>query len=272
MLKPLGVLILAHLLADFVLQPESLIALKLKKHKQGKFWNSGIFWHSVVHLAVSAALLILWGAWSRPALYAVGCAFAAHYLIDRFKSLWKFQRTWVFILDQVLHFAAIYLILLAFGLAAAPVPLIGLLVSIGQHSLPLSLGSKIAAGLAVVIGLVWVSGHLIKNILSALRLRPFETAKKEGEPAAAKHSAEKPGAAAEARAGMYIGYLERLLIGVFMVSGIYTGLGLLGTLKTLARFKQLESREITEYFILGTMLSMLLGMLFGALLRFIVLY
>lgn len=77
---------------------------------------------------------------------------------------------------------------------------------------------------------------------------------------------------AEASTGLYIGYLERLLVGVFMVSGIYTGLGLLGTLKTLARFKQLENREVTEYFILGTMLSMLLGMLFGALLRFIVLY
>ena len=71
---------------------------------------------------------------------------------------------------------------------------------------------------------------------------------------------------------MYIGYLERLLVGVFMVSGIYTGLGLLGTLKTLERFTQLENREITEYFILGTLLSMLFGMIFGALLRFIVFY
>ncbi len=278
MIKPLAVLILAHLLADFILQPASLIALKQSRHTPRKFWNSGVFWHSVVHLAVSTALLVLWGLWTKSALLAVVCIFAAHYLIDRFKFLWK-PGTWVFILDQVLHIVCIYLILLAFGLAASPVPLVGLAVSFGQHNLPLSLSSKLALGAMCVIGLVWVSGHLVKNILGSLRLRSFDSLKKPaGENSAAGFeklptlAEDKNGQPAEASTGMYIGYLERLLVGVFMVSGIYTGLGLLGTLKTLARFKQLENREITEYFILGTMLSMLLGMLFGALLRFIILY
>ncbi len=274
----MAVLILAHLLADFILQPASLIALKQSRNTPRKFWNSGVFWHSVVHLAVSTALLVLWGLWTKSALLAVVCIFAAHYLIDRFKFLWK-PGTWVFILDQVLHIVCIYLILLAFGLAASPVPLVGLAVSFGQHNLPLSLSSKLALGAMCVIGLVWVSGHLVKNILGSLRLRSFDSLKKPaGENSAAgleklpTFAEDKNGQPAEASTGMYIGYLERLLVGVFMVSGIYTGLGLLGTLKTLARFKQLENREITEYFILGTMLSMLLGMLFGALLRFIILY
>ena len=278
MVKPLAVLILAHLLADFILQPASLIALKQSNNKPRKFWTNGVFWHSLVHLAVSTALLVLWGLWTKSALLAVVCIFAAHYLIDRFKFLWK-PGTWVFILDQVLHIVCIYLILLAFGLAASPVPLVGLAVSFGQRSLPLSLSSKLALGAMCVIGLVWVSGHLVKNILGSLRLRSFDSLKKPaGENSAAgleklpTLAEDKNGQPAEASTGMYIGYLERLLVGVFMVSGIYTGLGLLGTLKTLARFKQLENREITEYFILGTMLSMLLGMLFGALLRFIILY
>lgn len=278
MIKPLAVLILAHLLADFILQPASLIALKQSRNTPRKFWNSGVFWHSLVHLAVSTTLLVLWGLWTKSALLAVVCIFAAHYLIDRFKFLWK-PGTWVFILDQVLHIVCIYLILLAFGLAASPVPLVGLAVSFGQHNLPLSLSSKLALGAMCVIGLVWVSGHLVKNILGSLRLRSFDSLKKPaGENSAAgleklpTLAEDKNGQPAEASTGMYIGYLERLLVGVFMVSGIYTGLGLLGTLKTLARFKQLENREITEYFILGTMLSMLLGMLFGALLRFIIFY
>jgi len=279
MIKPLAVLILAHLLADFILQPASLIALKQRKNQARKFWNSGVFWHSVVHLAVSTALLVLWGLWNWRYLLAVVCIFAVHYLIDRFKFLWKMPGTWVFILDQALHFACIYSVLLAFELAAAPVPLIGLAVSFGQHSLELSLSSKLALGAMCVIGLVWVSGHLVKNILGSLRLRSFESLKKPtGENSSASPenqptlTEDKDDRSAEASTGMYIGYLERLLVGVFMVSGIYTGLGLLGTLKTLARFKQLENREITEYFILGTMLSMLLGMLLGALLRFVVFY
>lgn len=279
MIKPLAILILAHLLADFILQPASLIALKQSRNQPRKLWNSGVFWHSMVHLAVSTLLLVLWGLWNWQYLLAVVCIFAAHYLIDRFKFLWKMPGTWVFILDQVLHFVCIYLILLAFGLAASPVPLVGLAVSFGQHGLPLSLASKLALGAMGVIGLVWVSGHLVKNILGSLRLRSFDSLKKPaGDNSAASSekqpalAADKNGQPAEASTGMYIGYLERLLVGVFMVSGIYTGLGLLGTLKTLARFKQLENREVTEYFILGTMLSMLLGMLFGALLRFVIFY
>jgi hypothetical protein len=49
MVKPLAVLILAHLLADFILQPASLIALKQSNNKPRKFWNNGVFWHSLVH-------------------------------------------------------------------------------------------------------------------------------------------------------------------------------------------------------------------------------
>ena len=52
-----------------------------------------------------------------------------------------------------------------------------------------------------------------------------------------------------------------------MVMGIYTGLALLATLKTLSRFKQLEARTNAKYFIFGTLLSILLGGYFGALVR-----
>jgi hypothetical protein len=40
----------------------------------------------------------------------------------------------------------------------------------------------------------------------------------------------------------------------------------------LARFKQLEKRANAEYFILGTLLSILLGVSFGALMRWIIHY
>ncbi len=52
-----------------------------------------------------------------------------------------------------------------------------------------------------------------------------------------------------------------------MIMGIYIELALVATLKTLARFKQLEKRAKAEYFISGTLLSILLGGYFGALVR-----
>ena len=57
-----------------------------------------------------------------------------------------------------------------------------------------------------------------------------------------------------------------------MVMGIYTGLPLLATLKTLARFKLLENRANAEYFLLGTLLSILLGVSFGALFGWVLHY
>ena len=49
--------------------------------------------------------------------------------------------------------------------------------------------------------------------------------------------------------------------------GIYIELALVATLKTLARFKQLEKRAKAEYFISGTLRSILLGGYLGALVR-----
>jgi len=71
---------------------------------------------------------------------------------------------------------------------------------------------------------------------------------------------------------LYTGWVERALIGILMVMGIYTGLALLATLKTLSRFKQLEKRANAEYFLLGTLLSILLGVSFGALFGWVLHY
>ena len=71
---------------------------------------------------------------------------------------------------------------------------------------------------------------------------------------------------------LYTGWIERALIGILMVMGIFTGLAPLATLKTLARFKQLENRANAKYFILGTLLSILLGVSFGALFGWVLHY
>ena len=295
-MKLLTLFVLAHLLADFVLQPECLIKLKKKENCDRLFWNKGIFLHSSIQLITMIALLALFGELKTVTFLAAVSIFATHYLIDRFKFTWKFTGVWKLILDQILHVVAIYLLLWAFDLVLVPAAIGPYLVTFGFHQIGLSLGSKIMLGAILVICLVWVSGHLIKNILDQLKLRSFEVTNADGNKAdqAASSSTvakEKPGEtpvlentlrskADQSKTnesdglsiGMYIGYLERLLIGFFMVSGIYTGLGLLGTLKTIARFKQLEDRNSTEYFILGTLLSLLLGILFGGLLSWIIKY
>jgi hypothetical protein len=67
--------------------------------------------------------------------------------------------------------------------------------------------------------------------------------------------------------GKYIGILERILICVFVFYEIYQGLLLLGAIKTLARFKLFENKAFAEYYLMGTLLSLILAMMCGFLLQ-----
>ena len=63
--------------------------------------------------------------------------------------------------------------------------------------------------------------------------------------------------------GKYIGILERILIAFFIVGNAYQGLILLGTIKTVTRFKQFDDKSFAEYYLIGTFFSILLGLTFG---------
>jgi hypothetical protein len=62
--------------------------------------------------------------------------------------------------------------------------------------------------------------------------------------------------------GLIIGYLERLLIYVFIISGQFAGVGFLVAAKSIFRFgelKESENRKQAEYIIIGTFISFLLA-------------
>jgi hypothetical protein len=62
------------------------------------------------------------------------------------------------------------------------------------------------------------------------------------------------------RIGAAIGILERLLIVTLVLSGALAGIGFVVAAKTLARFKQLEDRPFAEYYLLGTLASVSVGL------------
>ncbi|SDN81962.1 Protein of unknown function [Paenibacillus sp. yr247] len=61
----------------------------------------------------------------------------------------------------------------------------------------------------------------------------------------------------------YIGIIERFLIAVLVVKGAFTGIAFLGTLKAIARYKQFDEKNYAEKFLLGTLISALLGLICG---------
>lgn len=67
----------------------------------------------------------------------------------------------------------------------------------------------------------------------------------------------------EIKYGKYIGYLERLIIMVLVAVNAISAIAFVIGIKALARFKQFEDRDFAEYYLIGTMISILMGLLSG---------
>lgn len=107
---------------------------------------------------------------------------------------------------------------------------------------------------------IWFAPRLIKAILSDLSYRTSQYNASGGE------MGERVDSRGAYQAGKLIGILERLLIiiTVLLTSGLTINLSLIGFIlgiKSLARFKNFDSQEFVEYFIVGTMSSVFFSLL-----------
>lgn len=71
----------------------------------------------------------------------------------------------------------------------------------------------------------------------------------------------------EVTRGRAIGVLERAIALTLVLLGQYGALGLVVAAKSLARFKALEDRDFAEYFLIGTLASLLIAVLGGVAIR-----
>lgn len=214
-------LILAHLLGDFVLQPVSWV--KDKQYK--KIRSVRLYLHAALHGAL--VLLLLWD-WSY-LLPALAIA-VIHLFIDLMKLYLQGKKTaskW-FVIDQCLHLisiAAVYYWWFKPDWNAEK------LLNNPDNWL------LITALLTVTV----VSSVLIKVVLQNWT---SEVSTDEND------SLNKAGTA--------IGILERLFTFVFVVTGNWAPIGFLLAAKSVFRFGNLQKakdRKLTEYILIGTLLS-----------------
>lgn len=103
-------LLLAHFLADFVLQPEKLVKWKQRQ------W-SGIAVHGLVHMGISLVLLAVYLP-NMSVIAAILLVAAAHFLIDWLKIIYeRGAKKYVgpFLADQAAHIAVLALAAYALG-------------------------------------------------------------------------------------------------------------------------------------------------------------
>lgn len=219
-------LFLAHVLGDFVFQPDSWVKHKVE-HKQRSVY---LYLHMLVHLA---CLLVLLAFDTR---YWVGILIiiVSHYGFDLIKlhAQKKFKTGLLFILDQLAHIAIILWV-----------------ISIYQPytiSLKFLYSTPVLLFILAVFIVTFVAAIVIKNSLGNWRFIEQDT----------NESLKN--------AGKYIGMLERLFVFCFVILQQYQAIGFLIAAKSIFRFSDLsraKDRKLTEYILVGTLLSIILAIL-----------
>ena len=227
-------LILAHLLGDFLLQPTSWVADKERKKERSIY----LYFHILIH---SVLVLIL--LWDLQLCWIAAIIGVTHFFIDLAKlrlQTPKNKRTWFFA-DQLLHILVIVL------LSVFYYPYFKWEDFFNHENLKL---------ISAVVFLTVPSSIIIKTLISIWT------------PVTVDHS--KVRTESLVNAGKYIGILERLLVFVFIIVNHWEGVGFMIAAKSVFRFSDLaeaKQRKLTEYVLIGTLLSFGIAVLTGILIK-----
>ena len=226
-------LILAHLLGDFILQPNSWVSDKENRKLKSKY----LYLHVLIHAVLS--FVFLWNVklWWITALVGI-----AHFLIDAAKLHFqnvKTKKTWFFI-DQLLHITVIACIAFYYN----------------EFNFEFLKDQNLLRIAAATLFLTAPTSIIIKTLLSSW------TPVSEAQSAIQTESLSS--------AGKYIGILERLLVFTFIMVNHWEGVGFMVAAKSVFRFSDLaqaKQRKLTEYVLIGTLLSFGLAVLTGILIK-----
>jgi Protein of unknown function (DUF3307) len=244
-IKVFVALLLAHLLGDFPFQPSRLVAQKLRH-----WWAHGL--HAGIHFTLVILTFLIFvpsvPVFTGCVLVAVAAYVAFHVVIDVSKQQLVKRgvvedSTNVFLIDQTLHLAS--MVVLTVFITRIDWPAIQSLMALRSSTKDL-----ILSGGVVYTTVVFAGGYLIRYMTRGLL---------GGVSSQLGESVEQL-----TNAGLYIGWLERLLIVTAVVLRSPTMIGLILTAKSIARFPEMKEPKFAEYFLIGTLLSVTMA-LFGGL-------
>ena len=230
----LAKIILAHILGDFFLQPKHWVLEKEAK----KLKSLKLYLHILIHFVLMS--LLLWDISLWPIILTVTIS---HFIIDSLKLVFqnkKTKRIWFFV-DQLLHLISIFVAYFIFIKQSFNI-------------------SQIFTEdrLLLIICLLFLT-QPVSIIMKTIFLKwDIKTLTKGNE------SLED--------AGKYIGILERILVFIFIIMNHWEAVGFLITAKSVFRFgdlKESKHRKLTEYILIGTLISFGIAILIGLLFRFL---
>jgi len=220
-------LFLAHLIGDFLLQPNKWVLHKEEKKAGSKY----LYFHVLIHTA--ATMLLLWDLsyWKIALVILV-----SHYSIDLVKlyvNPFFENKSIPFFIDQILHIIVLYCC--AF--------FENLWIHI-QEFFQLLDWNLITAIVFLSFPSAIIMGKLLEKMSDQLEM---------------DHKSLP-------NAGKYIGIIERLFVLAFIILDQWSAIGLLITAKSVFRFNDLKesnSRKLTEYILIGTLISFGIALITG---------
>lgn len=222
-------LLLAHLIGDFFFQNTKSVKSKEKK----KLKSLALYIHVLIHGVL--AMIVLWDIrlW-----YVAIIVMGSHLAIDAGKlyATNKKNKRWLFLIDQIAHVAVI----IGLWLGHYYDDLIDIEIQIPDQFWIL------------VLGLVFLTTPV------SIALKIFFTRWKLDPKDSGIHSLKN--------AGQWIGMIERLLVFIFIIVGQFGAVGFLLAAKSVFRFGDLnreDNMKLTEYVLIGTLLSFGIAILTG---------
>ncbi|MEE9364302.1 MAG: DUF3307 domain-containing protein [Cellulophaga sp.] len=220
-------LFLAHLIGDFMLQPNRWVIHKEANKIRSKF----LYLHVLLHFVIT--MLLLWDLsyWKLAGVIAI-----THYAIDLGKLYTNsfFKNKFIpFFIDQVLHLVVLYVV--------------AYFTNLVEHTLNL------------LQQIDW-------NLVTAIVFVSFPTAIIMGRMLEGMSDKIVLDHKSLPNAGKYIGIIERLFVLTFIILDHWEAIGLLIAAKSVFRFNDLKesnSRKLTEYILIGTLLSFGIAILTG---------
>lgn len=193
--------------------------------------------HSSIHAFVTYLFVSQWSNWIIPLVI-----FVSHFIIDSIKSSLKAKDIQAFVIDQVAHL----LVILALWLYITDCDLWQELQSL------LNVDNSMFWKLLIGYALMLKPSSLFMSLL--LKRWNVDDSFNNSLP----------------NAGQWIGYLERILIFTFIISGSLDGVGFLLAAKSVFRFGDLnKAKDIktTEYVLVGTLTSFTIAILTGFIIK-----
>ncbi|WP_110687421.1 DUF3307 domain-containing protein [Salinicola aestuarinus] len=233
-------LLLVHVIGDFVLQSDAWAKEKAQRHARAH----ALYYHVGLHTLMTFAATLALGVELGQSLIGAGVVGGSHWLIDTLKSYTRGCPIRYFVIDQTIHvvvLTAVWAWLAGFDLTV-----------LGDH-----LHGWITPRL-LVMALTYLIALKPLSILIAMIM--------------ARWSRDVDTGGTLADAGARIGMLERFLILTFVLSDQLAAIGFLLTAKSVLRFGDLRrdrDRKLTEYVLLGTMLSVSMTLMLGLTARYL---